>query len=287
VAEEAVRVRSNPIKHNGRHSHVTIRYNEIFFMIDTCQATTMYTQFYSPNILATGSSSIGENSYSVCSIPVWGGFIWLSRHSHSTCVQYENDASLGVAVIDSFTHLVLSYFEGINKTSQATMQELFDAYDPVPIKSNPGIRSDLFQRSPSKTLLTDFFGGVAQAAPISPAEVEASYKLAAVRSKEGTEKHEQREKERQEKRKGRGVSFGWKKKEVEVKEESKEAVKENVIDEMKQEEVDVHAQVQNAANVQVPTKAPFDFKLGMDAPVRAWAGVVAVAGWLVLTSFSR
>jgi glycosylphosphatidylinositol transamidase (GPIT) subunit GPI8 len=35
-------------------------------MIDTCQANTMYSQIYSPNILATGSSELGENSYSVC-----------------------------------------------------------------------------------------------------------------------------------------------------------------------------------------------------------------------------
>lgn len=35
-------------------------------MIDTCQANSMYSQFYSPNILATGSSEIEENSYSVC-----------------------------------------------------------------------------------------------------------------------------------------------------------------------------------------------------------------------------
>lgn len=41
------------------------RYNEIFFMIDTCQANTMFSKFYSPNILATGSSEMGENSYSV------------------------------------------------------------------------------------------------------------------------------------------------------------------------------------------------------------------------------
>lgn len=34
-------------------------------MIDTCQANTMYTKFYSPNVLATGSSLLGENSYSV------------------------------------------------------------------------------------------------------------------------------------------------------------------------------------------------------------------------------
>lgn len=35
-------------------------------MIDTCQANTMFSKIYSPNILATGSSVIGENSYSVC-----------------------------------------------------------------------------------------------------------------------------------------------------------------------------------------------------------------------------
>ena len=41
------------------------RYHELFFMIDTCQANTMYSKFYSPNVLATGSSVIHENSYSV------------------------------------------------------------------------------------------------------------------------------------------------------------------------------------------------------------------------------
>ncbi|EEB95540.1 hypothetical protein MPER_05473, partial [Moniliophthora perniciosa FA553] len=84
------------------------RYNEIFFMIDTCQANTMYSKFYSPNILATGSSFEGENSYS-----------------------HENDNDIGVAVIDSYTHYVLEYMEGINKTSKSTMGDLFTSYDEV------------------------------------------------------------------------------------------------------------------------------------------------------------
>lgn len=41
------------------------RYNEIFFMIDTCQAASMYDKFYSPNILAVASSLVGEDSLSV------------------------------------------------------------------------------------------------------------------------------------------------------------------------------------------------------------------------------
>ncbi|KAH9994711.1 peptidase C13 family-domain-containing protein, partial [Russula vinacea] len=116
------------------------RYNEIFFMIDTCQANTMYSKFYSPNILATGSSRIRENSYS-----------------------YENDDDVGVSVIDSYTHFVLDYLEGINKTSTTSMKDLFDKYDPEIIRSHPGVRSDLFHRPLEETLITDFFGGVAHA----------------------------------------------------------------------------------------------------------------------------
>jgi len=120
------------------------RYNEIFFMIDTCQANTMFSKFYSPNILATGSSQLGENSYS-----------------------YENDEDVGVSVIDSYTHFVLEYLEGINKTSTTSMKDLFDKYDPVVIRSQPGVRSDLFHRPLEQTLITDFFGGVAHAEVIT------------------------------------------------------------------------------------------------------------------------
>jgi len=38
--------------------------------------------------------------------------------------QYANDNDIGVAVIDSFTHYILEYMEGINKTSQMSMQDL-------------------------------------------------------------------------------------------------------------------------------------------------------------------
>ncbi len=39
-------------------------------------------------------------------------------------MQYENDYDLGVAVIDSYTHYILEFMEGINKTSQTTMEDL-------------------------------------------------------------------------------------------------------------------------------------------------------------------
>ena len=89
-------------------------------MIDTCQATSMYSKFYSPNVLATGSSVVGENSYSVSHYLFFPGEKKLTLANY----QYENDEEIGVAVIDSYTHHILEYLEGINKTSHASMKDL-------------------------------------------------------------------------------------------------------------------------------------------------------------------
>ena len=36
----------------------------MFFMIDKCQADSMFQRFYSPNLLAVASSLVGEDSLS-------------------------------------------------------------------------------------------------------------------------------------------------------------------------------------------------------------------------------
>jgi len=41
------------------------RYNELMFLIDTCQAASMFRSFYSPNIVACGSSAVNEDALSV------------------------------------------------------------------------------------------------------------------------------------------------------------------------------------------------------------------------------
>lgn len=115
------------------------RYNELFFMVDTCQANTLYTQLYSPHVLATGSSAKDENSFSDAT-----------------------DLDVGVALIDRFTKHVLDFMEHVNRTSTTSMQELFNSYDPVQIHSTPGARTDLFHRDLNQVRLTDFFGGVSQ-----------------------------------------------------------------------------------------------------------------------------
>jgi phosphatidylinositol glycan class K len=114
----------------------------MLFMIDTCQANTMYSKFYSPNILATGSSEIDQSSY--------------SHHA---------DSDVGVAVIDRYTYYNLEFLEQrvTNPTSKLTMGELFDSYDPAKMHSDAGIRYDLFEggeeAARSKRIM-DFFGNV-------------------------------------------------------------------------------------------------------------------------------
>ena len=44
----------------------------------------------------------------------------------------------------------------------------FDTYSFEAIKSHAGVRSDLFPRSLKETLVTDFFGGVAQVGMVRP-----------------------------------------------------------------------------------------------------------------------
>jgi glycosylphosphatidylinositol transamidase (GPIT) subunit GPI8 len=115
------------------------RYHEMLFMIDTCQANTMYSKFYSPNILATGSSMLDESSY--------------SHHA---------DNDVGVAVIDRYTYYNLEFLENNVQTasSKHTMADLFDSYETEKIHSTPGVRTDLFRRELRDVLITDFFGNV-------------------------------------------------------------------------------------------------------------------------------
>jgi hypothetical protein len=111
-------------------------------MIDTCQANTMYSKLYSPNIIATGSSELDQSSY--------------SHHA---------DNDVGVAVIDRFTYYNLEFLENQvqDMSSKKTVGDLFDSYDISKIHSNPGFRYDLFPggaNAARSRLITDFFGNV-------------------------------------------------------------------------------------------------------------------------------
>ncbi|SCU83700.1 LAMI_0C04236g1_1 [Lachancea mirantina] len=140
--QDAEEISSHDIADAFAQMYEKKRYNEIFFMIDTCQANTMYSKFYSPNVLAVGSSRLDESSY--------------SHHS---------DVEIGVAVIDRFTYYTLEFMESIEKNSTLTLQDLFDYYSFEKVHSHVGVRTDLYGKDPSQVLVTDFFGSVQNVVP--------------------------------------------------------------------------------------------------------------------------
>lgn len=118
------------------------RYHEMLFMIDTCQANTMYTEFYSPGVIATGSSEKDQSSY--------------SHHA---------DQDVGVAVIDRWTYFNLDFLETrLNSTSSdVRLGELFDYYSFERVHSDAGVRYDLFpggEEAARNRRVLDFFGNV-------------------------------------------------------------------------------------------------------------------------------
>ncbi|CCE64355.1 hypothetical protein TPHA_0H01490 [Tetrapisispora phaffii CBS 4417] len=151
--QDAEEIASEDIADAFEQMHEKKRYNEIFFMVDTCQANTMFSKFYSPNILAIGSSELDESSY--------------SHHS---------DVELGVAVIDRFTYYTLEFLEQIDKSSTLTLEDLFQYYTFEKVHSNVGVRKDLYSRDPKDVLITDFFANVPNIIPDSSSENESSNK---------------------------------------------------------------------------------------------------------------
>ncbi|XP_070505115.1 putative GPI-anchor transamidase [Chironomus tepperi] len=113
------------------------RYHELFFMIDTCQAASMYEKFYSPNILAVASSLVGEDS--------------LSHHV---------DPAIGVYIIDRYTYYALEFLEKVQPNSKATMGEFLTVCPKRVCISTVGIRRDLYPKDPNSVPITNFFGSV-------------------------------------------------------------------------------------------------------------------------------
>lgn len=118
-------------------AEVISRYNEIFFMIDTCQAASMYERFYSPNILAVASSLVGEDS--------------LSHHV---------DPTIGVYMIDRYTFYALEFLEKVDPNSKHTMGDFLKVCPKRLCISTVGVRKDLYPKDPNDVPITDFFGSI-------------------------------------------------------------------------------------------------------------------------------
>jgi len=113
------------------------RYHEMLLIVDTCQAASMYQRLYSPNVIATGSSLVGEDS--------------LSHHV---------DRSIGVYIIDRYTYYVLEFLENVQPDSNHTLQQFLDSCPKHKCISTVGVRYDLFSRDADRVRTTDFFGSV-------------------------------------------------------------------------------------------------------------------------------
>ncbi|KAK4984466.1 glycosylphosphatidylinositol anchor biosynthesis [Elasticomyces elasticus] len=122
--------------------HEKRRYNSILFLVDTCQAGTLLPSLRSPNIIAAGSSKKDQSSY--------------SHHA---------DQDIGIAVIDRWTYYNLEFLERevTSTSSNKTIGQLFDSYDPLLVHSDTEVRYDLFEGGAQKARerrVLDFFGNV-------------------------------------------------------------------------------------------------------------------------------
>eukprot|EP01135_Chromosphaera_perkinsii_P010188 Nk52_evm54s2039 gene=Nk52_evmTU54s2039 len=113
------------------------RYNEILYIIDTCQAETMFRRWHSPNILAMASSKFKENSY--------------SRHG---------DVKIGVSVIDRMSYHIIEVISKVTPSSKMTLGQMAKTFTPDELLSTFAMREDLYNRDVNKVPVTDFFGNV-------------------------------------------------------------------------------------------------------------------------------
>ncbi|KAK7282069.1 hypothetical protein RIF29_10587 [Crotalaria pallida] len=112
-------------------------FKELLIMVDTCQASTLFSQLHSPGVLAIGSSMKGENSYS-----------------------HHLDSDVGVSVVDRFTFYTLAFFERLNMYDNASLSSLFNSYNPNLLMSTAYYRTDLYHRHLEEVPVTNFFGSV-------------------------------------------------------------------------------------------------------------------------------
>ncbi|TFJ86852.1 hypothetical protein NSK_001940 [Nannochloropsis salina CCMP1776] len=130
-------ISSEDLAHTLQDMKTAGRYQDLFFVVDTCQGGTLFRRFRTPGVLAVGSSGQGENSFA-----------------------HQNDMVLGVALVDRFTDASCQYLHKLadratapqlssplGLLSQVPLSMLLGSYNPVQLKSTPVLRSDLFEAS--------------------------------------------------------------------------------------------------------------------------------------------
>ncbi|TKR77635.1 hypothetical protein L596_018569 [Steinernema carpocapsae] len=114
------------------------RYHEMLVIADSCKSASMYKPIYSPHVLATSSSLEDEDAYS-----------------------HHVDYSIGVYIIDRYTFYTVQYLENEVRDLETnrSMTQYFDSCKYSDCLSHTGVRTDLYEKDPSRVKITDFFGG--------------------------------------------------------------------------------------------------------------------------------
>jgi phosphatidylinositol glycan class K len=138
--QDTTEISTTDIQESLREMNSKGRYNQLFFMADTCQAATLMNTLEAPRIVTIGSSKLGQSSYS-----------------------YSNDFSIGVSLIDRFTYTMLKYLKTIKPrkdgTTKKTLNDLFAIFDPKFMRSEPEWTVKHGKKL-HQTPITDFFGSV-------------------------------------------------------------------------------------------------------------------------------
>lgn len=121
------------------------RYNELLFIVDTCQAQSIIRSAYSEGFVGFASSRVGEDS--------------LSHHV---------DPELGVYMVDRYTYHLLEFMESVSPNSAKKLSEIKKVCPTQQCISTPVNRFDLLKperRSSAK--VTDFFGSERKMIPLT------------------------------------------------------------------------------------------------------------------------
>ena len=114
----------------------------MLFIAETCQASTLFEQIRSENVLAIASSGRGESSYS-----------------------HLIDHDLGLFTVDRFTYHLEKFLDGRVPTaaSNATMADLTNAFTFDMLGSHLVVDTRNFKQPLASVPVTDFFAGVMRA----------------------------------------------------------------------------------------------------------------------------
>ena len=130
-------ITSHDIAYMYKEMEIMKRYQELMFIVDTCQATSLSDRITSKNIITVGSSITGLSSYS--------GFV-SSKISAITSDLWDQHQDV--------------FFQTIDKDSNVTVQDYLDYFNEPMLQTIHGWRSDLYPKRLDQTKMNDFLGDI-------------------------------------------------------------------------------------------------------------------------------